>query len=62
MANKQFLGEFEQMILLTILQLKKNAYAPDATAELESSAGRTVTQGAPSTLVRGLDEILERDN
>ena len=56
MADKNFLGEFEQMVLLAILQLKDDAHAPAVTAELESSAGRTVSQGALYTVLKRLEQ------
>jgi PadR family transcriptional regulator, regulatory protein PadR len=40
------LGEFEHMVLLAILQLGEGAYAPSVAAELERSAGRSVSRGA----------------
>lgn len=55
MGNKQFLGEFEQMVLLAILQLGEEAHAPDVTMMLESSAGRTVSQGALYTVLKRLE-------
>ena len=42
MPDKSFLGEFEQMVLLAILQRAPDAYGPTISAELESTAGRTV--------------------
>lgn len=46
MPDKSFLGEFEQMVLLAILQRAPDAYGPTISAELESTAGRTVSRGA----------------
>lgn len=46
MPDKSFLGEFEQMVLLAILQRAPDAYGPSISAELESKAGRTVSRGA----------------
>lgn len=46
MSNKSFLGEFEQMVLLAILQQGTNAYGPTISSELEASADRTVSRGA----------------
>jgi DNA-binding PadR family transcriptional regulator len=43
---KQYLGEFEQMVLLAALQLNETAYAPDIGRELERSASRRVSRGA----------------
>jgi PadR family transcriptional regulator PadR len=42
----RFLGEFEQMVLLAILQLKDGAYALAILAELDSRAGRAVSRGS----------------
>ena len=44
--TKQHLGEFEQMVLLAVLQLKESAYAPDISHQLEKSAARRVSRGA----------------
>ena len=46
MAKQTFLGEFEQMVLLTILQLGEEAYAPAMARMLEERAGRRVSRGA----------------
>ena len=46
MSGKNFLGEFEQMVLLAILQRSPEAYGPSISAELERKAGRTVSRGA----------------
>lgn len=55
MPPKTFLGEFEQMVLLAILQRGKNANALEIRRELESSAGRTVTKGAFYTTLDRLE-------
>ena len=39
-------GEFEQMVLLAILQLEGDAYALSVIRELDKSAGRRVSRGA----------------
>ena len=39
-------GEFEQMVLLAILQLEGDAYALSVLRELDKSAGRRVSRGA----------------
>lgn len=49
-----YLGEFEQMVLLAILQLDEEAYAIDIRRVLGESAGRSVTRGA---LYRTLDRL-----
>ena len=46
MGTKGFIGEFEQVVLLAILQLKDQAYAPDISRKLESDAGRPVSRGS----------------
>ncbi len=46
MSTKNYLGEFEQMVLLAILQRAPDAYGPTISAELERKAGRTVSRGA----------------
>ena len=46
MGHKSFLGEFEQTVMLAILQLGDRAYAPDIAQHLDTSIGRAVTRGA----------------
>ena len=41
-----YLGEFEQLVLLTILRLGDDAWAVDVARELEARAGRQVSRGA----------------
>jgi DNA-binding PadR family transcriptional regulator len=43
---KPYLGEFEQLVLLAVLQQKGEAHAPAVSRELEASAGRKVSRGA----------------
>ena len=38
MGRQGFLGEFEQMVLLAILQLEGQAYGPNISEELEARA------------------------
>ena len=45
MSGKSYLGEFEQMVLLAILQCGEDANALEIRRELERSAGRTVSKG-----------------
>lgn len=47
-------GEFEQLVLLAILQLDCEAYGPNISAELEEKAGRRVSRGA---LYSSLDRL-----
>lgn len=46
MAPSQSLGEFEQLVLLAILQLAEDAYAADIRREIEERAERSVSRGA----------------
>ena len=46
MRTKAFLGEFEHMVLLAVLQLKDRAYGPGISRILEERAGREVSHGA----------------
>ena len=46
MSQKSFLGEFEQTVMLAILQLGDRAYAPGIAEHLERSIDRSVTRGA----------------
>ncbi len=41
-----FLGEFEQLVLLALLHLGDSAYAINAREEIERRTGRAVTRGA----------------
>ena len=55
MPPKNFLGEFEQMVLLAILQKGKDAYGVEVRRELEEAGGRTVTRGAFYTTLDRLE-------
>lgn len=46
MAPNGFLGEFEQMVLLAILQCREHANGYEIRKELEVSARRSVSKGA----------------
>ena len=46
MAQRNSLGEFEQTVLLAILQLGDDAYAPNIARHLETSIDRSITRGA----------------
>jgi DNA-binding PadR family transcriptional regulator len=50
----RFLGEFEQMVLMAILQLKDEAYAVGIFKELDHRAGRTMSRG---TLYKTLERM-----
>jgi len=44
--DQQYLGEFEQLVLLAVLQLDKDARALDIRRELEEQADRPTSRGA----------------
>ena len=44
--DQQYLGEFEQLVLLAVLQLNKDARALDIRRELEAKANRSTSRGA----------------
>jgi DNA-binding PadR family transcriptional regulator len=46
MSHKGFLGEFEQTVMLAVLQLGEAAYAPDIALHLETNIQRSVSRGA----------------
>jgi DNA-binding PadR family transcriptional regulator len=52
--TRRSLGEFEQMVLLAILQLDDSAYGAQIADELETRAGRSVSRGA---LYSSLDRL-----
>ncbi len=55
MPSRVFLGEFEQMVLLAILQLGDDAFGPGISQELEKRAGRRVSRGALYATLERLD-------
>jgi len=56
MSPNQFLGEFEQMVLLAILQRGEEAFALEVRREIESRAERTVSRGAFYTTLQRMEE------
>lgn len=46
MTDRSYLGEFELMILLAVIQLGEEAYGVPISRELESHRGRTVSVGS----------------
>jgi PadR family transcriptional regulator PadR len=52
------LGEFEQLVLLAILQLGRNAHAARVRERIERAADRKVTRGA---LYATLDRLAAKD-
>lgn len=55
MAPNNFLGEFEQMVLLAILQKGDKAYGVEVRREIEECADRRVTRGAFYTTLDRLE-------
>jgi len=49
-----YLGEFEQLLLLTVLRLGADAFGTDIAHELDQRAGRSVSRGA---LYTSLDRL-----
>ena len=49
------LGEFEQLLLLAIVRLEKNAYGATLRQEIEKRTGRTVAIGAIYTTLERLE-------
>ncbi len=54
MSGTDLLGEFEQLVLLAILQHKRDGYAIGIRGEIERVTERTVSRGA---LYRTLDRL-----
>ncbi len=54
-TSKSFLGEFEQMVLLAILQSGERAFALEVRRELETRADRSVSRGAFYTTLDRLE-------
>ena len=46
MGKGEYLGEFEQIVLLAVLRLDKNAYGVTIMEEIEQRTGRSVMIGA----------------
>ena len=56
MANKRsYLGEFEHCVLLSILQLKDNAYGVSIRAQLKKAIDRDVSLGAIYSTIERLE-------
>jgi PadR family transcriptional regulator len=57
MADREHLGEFEQIVLLAVLRLGDNAYGVPIRHEIEKRTKRSLTVGA---LYRTLDRLEEK--
>ena len=51
-----YLGEFEQLVLLSVLRLGDEAYGVTIARELEEGAGRRVSRGALYTTLDRLED------
>ena len=61
MARKEYLGEFEEIVLLVVARLDDEAYGMRVRRELEASTGRAVSIGAVyATLERLADKAFVR--
>jgi PadR family transcriptional regulator PadR len=56
MAKGDFLGEFEQMVLLALIRLGDGAYGMAVRRELDARAGRDVSIGAVYATLDRLEE------
>jgi len=54
--SRKALGEFEHLILLSILRLGENAYGAGIVDEVEERTGRSVNQAAAYLTLRRLEE------
>ena len=54
--KRTFLGEFEEVVLLTVAVLDEDAYAVSVTQELERKTGRSVGFSAVHTTLQRLEE------
>ena len=56
MAKGEFLGEFEQLVLLALLRLGEEAYGMAVRREIETRASRDVSIGAVYATLDRLEE------
>jgi DNA-binding PadR family transcriptional regulator len=54
--RQQFLGEFEQMVMLAILRLDDAAYTVPIRQEITEHTGRSVSRGALYTTLERLEQ------
>jgi len=54
--KRTFLGEFEEVVLLTVGILGEHAYAVSVTQELENKTGRVVSFSSVHTTLQRLEE------
>lgn len=56
MVLRQFLGEFEELVLLAIMTLGKDAYGVSISEAIEERTGKRVSTGALYTTLQRLEE------
>lgn len=56
MGARSGLGEFEQLVLLAVMQLDDDAYGPGISGLLEEALGRRVSRGALYSALARLEE------
>lgn len=56
MPKGEYLGEFEQLVILALLRLGENAYGMTVRRELEETAQRAVTLGSVYATLDRLEE------
>ena len=56
MGERQFLGEFEELVLLAIMKLGKEAYGVLIAEAIEEATGKRVSTGALYTTLGRLEE------
>ena len=56
MKNTDFLGEFEQVVLLAVLRMERDAYAVPILREIEKRTRRSVARGALYVTLERLEE------
>lgn len=55
MGSREFLGEFEQMVMLAVMRMGDGAYGPNIAEEIERRANRDVSRGALYTTLDRLE-------
>lgn len=56
MAKPDYLGEFEQIVLLALVRLRENAYGMTIRREIQERTGRDVSIGAVYTTLERMEK------
>ena len=59
MARREYLGEFEQIVLLAIVRLADEAYGVPIRLEIERRTGRALTVGALYSTLDRLQDLAD---